>query len=154
MQSCNHDQLTTPVPTDDNKEQEICRAWEGVWGQCLRWPFPGKHSTNCITAQLETFLIKLKVLKKNNDQESWAWRCTPVITAVGRPKQGDHKFNASLGCVPTSYLKTQIDSGGWQDGPAGKATCYQVGQPIFNLQNQHTCRVPRVLQPPHDHCDT
>lgn len=57
-------QLTTPVPTEDNKEQEICRAWEGVWGQCLRWPFLGKPSTNSVIAQLETFLIKLKVFKK------------------------------------------------------------------------------------------
>ena len=58
----------------------------------------------------------IEICPRTKDQRSWAWWCTPVITALGRLRQEDqcefetslgHKseLKASLNCIARPYLK-------------------------------------------------
>jgi hypothetical protein len=49
-------------------------------------------------------IISLKLSLKNRDF-SWAWWHTPVIPALGRLKQKNHGFKASLGYIVRPCLK-------------------------------------------------
>jgi hypothetical protein len=39
------------------------------------------------------------------EELSWVWWFTPVLLALGRLKQEDHEFNASLGYIGRPYLR-------------------------------------------------
>jgi hypothetical protein len=45
-------------------------------------------------------------MKIKNHWQSWAWWFMPIIPAVGRLRQEDHEFQASLGVIARSRLKT------------------------------------------------
>jgi hypothetical protein len=56
---------------------------------------------NCINTSPSPFHKSHRTV----EELSWVWWFTPVLLALGRLKQEDHEFNASLGYIGRPYLR-------------------------------------------------
>jgi hypothetical protein len=55
--------------------------------------------------------------RNKSDASSWVWWHTSVISALGRLRQEDHKFKASLGYIVRSWLKKKKKKTSNSSGP-------------------------------------